>query len=85
LAGHKRKRPTPPPAATSDEPTLRQPSPPATTQQAQPPAASDPEAALINTLISHQEQPRAPVAQMLPPANTPATASKPRAKRQRKT
>ncbi|KAH0171102.1 hypothetical protein KCU67_g2339, partial [Aureobasidium melanogenum] len=85
LAGQKRKRPTPPPAATSDEPTVRQPSPPTTTQEAQPTPASDPEAALINTLISHQEQPRAPVAQMLPPANTPATASKPRAKRQRKT
>ncbi|KAG9953707.1 hypothetical protein KCU85_g916, partial [Aureobasidium melanogenum] len=85
LAGQKRKRPTPPPAATSDEPTVHQPSPPGTSRQAHSTQASDPEAALINTLINHQEQPRAPVAQMLPPTNTPATASKPRAKRQRKT
>jgi len=45
---------------------------------------ADPEAALINTLIDHQEQSRAPVAQMLPPADPPTTAPKPRAKRQRK-
>lgn len=85
LAGQKRKRPAPPPTATAVESTVRQSSPPTATQQAQPTPASDPEVALINTLINHQEQPRAPVAQMLPPANTSATAPKPRAKRQKRT
>ncbi|KAK6008619.1 hypothetical protein QM012_000522 [Aureobasidium pullulans] len=85
LAGQKRKRPTPPPAATPDGSIVNQLAPQTATQQTQPTPASDPEAALINTLITHQEQPRAPVAQMLPPASTSATAPKPRAKRQRKT
>ncbi|KAI4726814.1 hypothetical protein E4T49_05497 [Aureobasidium sp. EXF-10728] len=85
LAGQKRKRPTPPPAAPSEDETVQQPTPVDATQQATPTLASDSEAALINTLIDHQEQPRAPVAQMLPPANPTATAPKPRAKRQRKT
>ncbi|KAI4741547.1 hypothetical protein E4T50_08037 [Aureobasidium sp. EXF-12298] len=80
LAGQKRKRPTPPPTAPSEDPTIQQSS-----QQALPTSEVDPEVLLINTLIGHQEQPRAPVAQMLPPANPPATAPKPRAKRQKKT
>ncbi|KAI4763114.1 hypothetical protein E4T52_04842 [Aureobasidium sp. EXF-3400] len=85
LAGQKRKRPTPPPAAPSEEPTIQQSPTIVTTQQALPTSEVDPEVLLINTLIGHQEQPRAPVAQMLPPANPPATAPKPRAKRQKKT
>lgn len=85
LAGQKRKRPTPPPAAPTDDSTAQAPPSPMTTQQALPVSEADPEVALINTLIGHQEQPRAPAAQMLPPANPPAAAPKPRAKRQKKT
>lgn len=85
LAGQKRKRPTPPTAAPKDVPTVQVPPTPVTTQQALPTSEADPEVALINTLIGHQEQPRAPIAQMLPPANPPAAAPKPRAKRQKKT
>ncbi|THZ27021.1 hypothetical protein D6C85_08187 [Aureobasidium pullulans] len=84
LAGQKRKRPTPPPSAPSQEVAAPQPSQ-STVLQPAPTLESNTEAALINTLIEHQEQPRAPVAQMLPPVNSPATASKPRAKRQRRT
>ncbi|KAH0289296.1 hypothetical protein KCU62_g4575, partial [Aureobasidium sp. EXF-3399] len=85
LAGQKRKRPTPPPAVPTDDPTAQAPPSPVTTQQALPVWEADSEVALINTLIGHQDQPRAPVAQMLPPANPPAAAPKPRAKRQKKT
>ncbi|KAI5208535.1 hypothetical protein E4T39_01305 [Aureobasidium subglaciale] len=84
LAGQKRKRPTPPPSAPSQEPTAEQITAPTTNQHALPTIEADHEAALINTLINHQEQPRAPVAQMLPPANSNASAPKPRAMRQRK-
>ncbi|KAI4835358.1 hypothetical protein E4T44_03389 [Aureobasidium sp. EXF-8845] len=85
LAGQKRKRPTPPPAAPSEDHTAQQSPPLVADQQAPSISEADSEVALINTLIGHQEQPRAPVAQMLPPADAPATAPKSRAKRQRKT
>ncbi|KAI5272928.1 hypothetical protein E4T47_03871 [Aureobasidium subglaciale] len=84
LAGQKRKRPTPPPSAPSQQSTAEQATQPIADQQVLPTVEADHEATLINTLINHQEQPRAPVAQMLPPANSNASAPKPRAKRQRK-
>jgi transcription factor TFIIIB component B'' len=88
LAGQKRKRPTPPPATPSEDPTIQQSPSIVANQQAPSTSEADSEVALINTLVGHQEQPRAPVApvaQMLPPANAPATVPKPRAKRQKKT
>jgi transcription factor TFIIIB component B'' len=85
LAGQKRKRPTPPPATPPEDSTIQQSPSLVANQQAPSTSEADSEVALINTLIGHQEQPRAPVAQMLPPANAPATAPKPRAKRQKKT
>ncbi|KAI5209333.1 hypothetical protein E4T42_00169 [Aureobasidium subglaciale] len=84
LAGQKRKRPTPPPSAPSQQSTAEQATQPMADQHALPTVEADHEAALINSLINHQEQSRAPVAQMLPPANSSASAPKPRAKRQRK-